>query len=421
MCASNAPRVSLHSLGCKLNQAELQELALAFEAYGFQVVGPRDDADAYVLNTCTVTSEADRKVRQWLRAVRRRNPESIVAACGCGVELGRAQLEPLTDLLISNREKARAAELIAARVSGAPVGSLTLERNGRPGRTRSFVKIQEGCTTPCTYCIVPYVRRGESSVPVDTVLSAVRSRISAGYREIVLTGTKPGAYRDGATHLAGLVRRTLELPGVERLRISSLQPQELSDELLGLWRDSRLCRHFHLALQSGSATVLERMRRGYRPVDFSEALERVRSFVPGAAITTDVIVGFPGETDGEFAENVAYCESAGFARIHVFPYSRRPGTPAAQMQGQVPAAVLRSRVEVMQEVGRRGRSVYASSWLGRTVRVLWEEEVTPGSGVYAGNTDNYIQVLCSSDAPLQNVLEDVVLERCEADRVWVRR
>lgn len=421
MCESVAPRAALHSLGCKLNQAELQELARAFEAHGFQVVGPHDDADVYVLNTCTVTSEADRKVRQWLRSVRRRHPGSIVAACGCGVERDRAQLEPLADLLISNREKAGAVELIAVRLPHVHVDSFRLEVSGRSGRTRSLVKIQEGCATPCTYCIVPYVRRGESSVPADTVLSTVRSRISSGYREIVLTGTKPGAYRDGTLDLAGLVQRTLELPGVERLRISSLQPQELSDELLGLWRDDRLCRHFHLSLQSGSAAVLERMHRGYGPVDFSEALDRVRSCVPDAAITTDVIVGFPGETDGEFAESVAYCDSAGFARMHVFPYSRRPGTPAAQMQGQVPATVLRSRVEAMQEVGRRNRSAYASSWLGRTARVLWEEEVSPGGGVYAGNTDNYIQVLCSSDVPLQNVLEDVVLERCEADRVWVRR
>ena len=414
-------RIALHALGCKLNQAELQELAIAFESRGFEVVGPRDDADAYVINTCTVTAEADRKVRQWLRATRRSHPESLMVACGCGVESTRAQLEPLADLLISNGEKDRAADLVSARLMAQPncVSSEELER--RFGRTRSLVKVQEGCATPCTYCIVPYVRRGEESLPVEDALSAVRSRIRRGYKEIVLTGTRIGAYRDGEVTLAGLVRRVLGLPGLGRLRLSSVQPQELSPELLSLWQDSRLCRHFHLSLQSGSHTVLERMRRRYDPGEYAEALQRVRVAVPGVAITTDVIVGFPGETDGEFEESASFCEVSEFARMHVFPYSRRPGTPAAGMSGQVPAGVVRRRVAVMEELAGRGRTTYASSWLGRQVQVLWEAETKPGSGVYAGTSDNYLRLLCHSRTPLQNVLEEVVLERLDEDGAWVRR
>lgn len=421
MYAENRLRVALHSLGCKLNQAELQEFALAFESRGFAVVGPRDDADAYIINTCAVTAGADRKVRQWLRMVRRSHPGSLVVACGCGVEIARAQLEPLTDLLISNREKNMVAELVSARVTvrldNGPDGC---EKKHR-GRTRSLVKVQAGCATPCTYCIVPYVRPGEESVAVEAVLSAVGARISAGYRELVLTGTKIGAYRDGETDLAGLVRRTLELPGIERLRLSSLQPRDLSDDVLGLWRDGRLCRHFHLSLQSGSRTVLERMRRDYDLSEFVAALDRIRSAVSGAAITTDVIVGFPGETEQEFSESVSFCDAAGFARMHVFPYSRRPGTPAAGMPGQVPHVIVHKRAAVMEQVGRQSRAAYAKSWLGRVVRVLWEEEMVPGQGVYAGYTDTYIPVLCRSNSPLQNVIEDVTLDRLEADGVWVRR
>ena len=415
------PRIALHALGCKLNQAELQELAIAFESRGFAVVGPRDDADAYFVNTCTVTAEADRKARQWLRMVRRSHPRSLIVACGCGVERAGAELAPLADLLISNGEKDHAVDLIMARMEPLPVAP----NGGAPphfaGRTRSLLKVQEGCATPCTYCIVPYVRRGEHSVPVEEVLAKVRCRIDEGYREIVLTGTRVGAYRDGQVALSGLLQRVLVQPGLQRLRVSSLQPQELSAELLRLWRDSRLCRHFHLSLQSGSRTVLERMHRRYDPEDYAAALEQVRTAAPGAAITTDVIVGFPGETEEEFADSVAFCESIGFARIHVFPYSRRPGTPAAGMAGQVPGAVVRQRVAAMEQVAERGRVAYASSWLGGTLPVLWEGEATPGSGVYSGTSDNYLRLLCRSDVPLQNVIEDVLIERLEGDGVWVRR
>ncbi|MBN1152057.1 MAG: tRNA (N(6)-L-threonylcarbamoyladenosine(37)-C(2))-methylthiotransferase MtaB [Dehalococcoidia bacterium] len=417
----NPRRIALHALGCKLNQAELQELALSFESQGFMVVGPRDEADVYFINTCTVTAEADRKVRQWLRAARRRHPGSVVVACGCGVERDRAQLEPLADLLISNRDKCRAVELVVAGVGDQSAGATASVVEKHVGRTRSLVKVQEGCATPCTYCIVPYVRRGEKSVPVDLVLSTVKARIAAGYREIVLTGTKPGAYRDGEVDLAGLVSRNLQISGLERLRLSSLQPRELTDGLLDLWRDSRLCRHFHLSLQSGSRTVLERMRRAYEPEEYIRALQRVRSSVPGAAITTDVIIGFPAETEEEFQESVTFCEAAGFARMHLFPYSRRPGTPAADMPAQVPADIVRRRVAAMAQVDRSSRMAYASSWLGRTVRVLWEEETSPGSGIYAGNSDNYIQVLGRSDTPLQNVMEEVILDRLGVDGAWVRR
>jgi len=414
-------RIALHVLGCKLNQAELQELATAFESRGLEVVGPRDDADAYFVNTCTVTAEADRKARQWLRMVRRSHPHSFIVACGCGVERSGAELESLADLLIPNSQKEQAVDLTMARmapVRGTPEGAVPPHF---AGRTRSLLKVQEGCATPCTYCIVPYVRRGERSVPVEEVLAKVRSRTAEGYREIVLTGTRVGAYRDGAVSLAGLLQRVLEESGVERLRVSSLQPQELSAELLDLWRDSRLCRHFHLSLQSGSPTVLQRMRRRYDAKGFAAALEQVRAAAPGAAVTTDVIVGFPGETEGEFAESLSFCESMRFARIHVFPYSRRPGTPAAGMPDQVPGPVIRRRVAAMEQMAESSRVAYASSWLGRSLPVLWEGETGAGSGVYSGTSDNYLRLLCRSDAPLQNVIEDVTLVRLEGEGVWVRR
>ena len=399
----------------------MQELAIGFESRGFQIVGPRDEADAYLINTCTVTAEADRKVRQWLRMVRRSHPDALVIACGCGVERARAQFESLSDLLIGNRDKGRAVELVSSSLAGRRADVPELGAPRHAGRTRSLVKVQEGCATPCTYCIVPYVRKGEESMPVESVLSTVGARIRDGYKEIVLTGTKIGEYQDGRLNLAGLVQQVLELPGLARLRLSSLQPQELSDGLLALWGDRRLCRHLHLSLQSGSPTVLARMRRQYDPGEYMAALSRIRAAMPGVAITTDVIVGFPGESESEFDETVHFCEGAGFARIHVFPYSRRPGTPAAEMAGQVPDPVVRQRVDVMEQLAARSRADYESSWLGRRLQVLWEEESRPGSGIYAGTSDNYLRLLCRSAAPLQNTLEEVTAERVDSHGIWVRR
>ncbi len=415
------PRVALHSLGCKLNQAELQEYAITFEAQGCLVVGPRDAADVYVINTCTVTAEAERKARQWLRMVRRTHPGALLVACGCGVQRARAEFELLADMVLGNHEKANAASLVAERLTGGRGRETDVAAAARVGRTRSLVKVQEGCATPCTYCVVPRVRIGEQSVARETVLSTVRARIDAGYREIVLTGTRIGAYRDGTVDLAWLVTEVLAMPGLGRLRLSSLQPRELTDALLSLWQDRRLCRHFHLALQSGSATVLRRMRRAYDPAEYADALRRLRLAVPGVAITTDVIVGFPGESDDEFEQTVAFCRTAGFARIHVFPYSRRPGTPAAAMPDQLPGPLIRKRVAGMERVAQESRQTYASSWLGRRVQVLWEEELAPGCGVYAGTSDNYLSVLCRSETPLHNVMEEVALERMEGQRVWARR
>jgi len=358
-------RIALHALGCKLNQAELQELAIAFESRGFCVVGARDDADAYVINTCTVTAEADRKARQWLRTVRRNHPESLVVACGCGVESGRAQLEPLTDLLITNREKAVMVELVAARLPTQLDGELGDEQERRSGRTRSLVKVQEGCATPCTYCIVPYVRRGEESRPVEDVLSTVRSRIRDGYKEIVLTGTKLGAYRDGAVTLVGLLRQVLGLPGLGR---------------------ARLCRHFHLSLQSGSRTVLERMRRQYDPGEYAGALQRVRSAVPDAAITTDVIVGFPGETDDDFEETLDIVARVAFDHAFTFIYSPREGTPAASLAETVPRPVAQARFDRLVELVRDLSLASNERQVGTSALCLIEGPSRRDEGVLAART-----------------------------------
>jgi threonylcarbamoyladenosine tRNA methylthiotransferase MtaB len=421
----NGRRIALHSFGCKLNQAEIESMALAFAAGGFEVVEPGDEADVHVVNTCTVTGEADRQLRQWLRSVRRRQPSSMLVAVGCAVERDAPHVQELADLVVTNAGKGDVVALVAERLEAGsasrPLPETAADGARIAGRNRAFVKIQEGCLAPCAYCIVPYVRRGETSAPLPEVVATARERIATGHRELVLTGTRPGVYRDGESRLSDVVRAVLDLPGLGRLRVSSLQPQELSPELLALWSDSRLCPHFHLSLQSGSGTVLRRMARGYTPVRFMEALADIRAAVPGAAVTTDIIVGFPGETDGEFAESVQFCERAGFSRIHVFPFSPRPGTRAAEMEGRLAVPVMKERVKAMLSLAQRSADAYVEVLRGRRVQALWEEETAPGSGEYLGTSENYLRLICSSNLPLRNVLEPVVVVCAEEEFVRVRR
>ncbi len=400
-------------------------MAAAFAARGDQLVGVEEDADAYVVNTCTVTAEADRQLRQWLRSVRRRQPSSLLVAVGCAAERNALELRECADVLVGNVGKSDVVSLVDEHLSRKGVDGVSGGSAGNwsqvPGRTRSLLKIQEGCLAPCTYCIVPRVRRGEMSTPLPEVLSIARERLAAGHKELVLTGTRPGAWRDASLRLVDLVGALLELPDLGRLRISSLQPQELSPELLSLWSDRRLCPHFHLALQSGSGTVLRQMARGYTPERFTQSLSDIRAAAPGAAVTTDVIVGFPGETDEEFEQSVAFCGRAGFARMHVFPFSPRPGTLAAEMAGAVPVGVMRTRLNVMHDLAQRSRREYVDALVGRAVEALWEEETSPGSGEYTGTSENYLRLISRSDVPLHNVLERVVVVCAEGDYVRVRR
>ncbi|MCX7912756.1 MAG: MiaB/RimO family radical SAM methylthiotransferase, partial [Dehalococcoidales bacterium] len=297
--------VALESLGCKLNQAEIEEIARGLAEAGYRIVGPDEQADIYVLNTCTVTHVADHKSRQMLRAARRRNPSGIVVAVGCYAERAPQELEKTAgvDLVVPNSRKDSLVALLGAVLppSAAPVPGPYRMR-----RSRAFVRVQEGCQNFCSYCIVPYVRSNVRSVPADEVLARVKERVALGYQEVVLTGTEIGDYDDSRVDLAGLLQRILDGTEVKRLRISSLQPHHISDRLLALFRDGRLCPHFHLSLQSGSDGVLGRMKRRYSVAGYFRAVEAIRGAVDDVAITTDVIVGFPGETDAEFEETVAF-------------------------------------------------------------------------------------------------------------------
>ena len=432
-------RVAFYTLGCKLNQAETESLADQLLGAGYQLVAPDDMADIYIANTCTVTHVADRQSRQWLRAARRRNPEAVVIATGCYAQRAPRELAQLADLVINNEEK----EHLPGIIKNLPLpAACTITANGQNPeakfqskqaltpyntRARSLIKIQDGCLTPCAYCIVPLVRTHEYSLPATWIVAKIKQKTGAGYKEAILTGTKIGCYKDGDTSLEDLIRHTLHDTSIQRLRLSSLQPQEISARFLALWQEPhphtdtapRLCRHFHMSLQSGSNTVLQRMKRQYSLDDYLVAVHLIRETVPEAAITTDIMVGFPGETDAEFTESYRFCQQAGFARIHVFPFSPRPGTLAARMPGQVKEQVKKERTHRMLEISRSSRRSFCRQFLGQTMQVLWERELNSGNGIYSGLTDNYIRVLAKSENPLANKIVPVKLASLHDDNsIW---
>jgi threonylcarbamoyladenosine tRNA methylthiotransferase MtaB len=411
-------RVALDSLGCKLNQAETELLGRRLAGAGYRLVSAADVADVYILNTCTVTHIADSKSRHWLRLAHRRNPDALLVATGCYAERAPRELAGIdgVGLIVGNEQKPRLPELLEE--SGCAGGGRATSTGGGDTafRTRAFVKIQDGCNSFCAYCIVPLVRGREMSLPAEQVVGEVGDRVSDGYKEVVLTGVKVGSYDHNGVSLKGLLGHILAGTGVVRLRLSSLQPPEISDDLIGLWHDRRLCRHFHLSLQSGSDRVLGRMGRRYSTGDYQRAVELIRSQVPEAAVTTDVIVGFPGETSAEFEESYQFCRQVGFARIHVFPYSPRKETGAARMPGPVGDKVKKQRAKRMLALAEESAHNFRRRFLGGTMDVLWEKR--SADGAWSGLTDNYIRVYTRSDEDLTNRLLPVKLAKAKEDGVW---
>ncbi|MCL4232673.1 MAG: MiaB/RimO family radical SAM methylthiotransferase [Dehalococcoidia bacterium] len=396
---SRPPLAAILTLGCKLNLADSGEVARGLRAAGFQVVGHLCEADAYVINTCSVTHVADQKSRRLVRSARKMSPAAPVAVTGCYPQSAGAEAATAlgADLVtgLTEGDRARLVGFLAerARVTAAssPVPGTPL-----PLHTRSFIRAQAGCNDVCSFCIVPRTRGRERSRGIDDIVAEVSLAADGGAREAVITGTQLGAWgRDVDPPLAPqhLIAAILERTDIARLRFSSLQPQDITPGLLALWRDPRLMPHFHLALQSGSAPVLQRMRRRYSPRDFLLAAARIQAAVPDAAITTDVIAGFPGETEEDFADTLALCSDVGFARMHCFPYSPRSRTAAALMPGQLPAAERQERVRRLIALGEELSLAFRRRFAGTVRPVLWEDErSSPEGRWWHGHTDNYIPV-----------------------------
>jgi len=410
-------RVYLKALGCKLNQSETEDWARRLVAAGCDIVEDPTQAELCIVNTCTVTHVAARKSRNLARRCSRANPRARVMLTGCYAEISPAEAAGLPGVswVLGTAEKEHLVERVQVEFGLA----LAEPSRNRPSvstlRTRAVVKIQDGCDNACTYCIVRVARGRQRSRPLADVFAEVLARQAEGYQELVLTGVHIGAYgRERGQTLAELVHTILAQTEFPRLRLSSIEPWDLTPDLLKLWDNPRLCRHVHLPLQSGCDATLRRMNRRYASSHFRHLLATTRAAIPDLAVTTDVIVGFPGEDEQEFAASVAFVDEMHLARVHVFPFSVRPGTPAASMSGQVPPQVKDERRQRMRAIGHAGASAFRCQFLGREMDVLWE---THEGAQWSGLTDNYIRVEVTSTRDLRNLVLPARLLELQGDGV----
>ena len=413
--------VALYNLGCKVNSYEMDVMRQMLEEKGYRIVPFDEMADIYIVNTCTVTNIADRKSRQMLHRARQRNPKAVVVAVGCYVQTGRETMEEDSsiDLAIGNNRKKDIVPILEEYLEkrrdrdATPAGDKTLQGSTildightyeyeemqlkrTSEHTRAYIKIQDGCNQFCSYCIIPYARGRVRSRREEDILAEVRGMAQAGYREIVLTGIHIGSYGvdRGGSELLPLLEKLSDVEGIERIRLGSLEPGIVTEDFAG--RISvlpKICPHFHLSLQSGSDTVLRRMNRRYDTAGYLEAVETLRRHYGSPAITTDVIVGFPGETEEEFRQTEAFLRRVGFYEMHIFKYSHRQGTKAADMKGQLTEAQKAARSERLIALEKEMSRAYRETFVGKIQEVLFEETMEKDGIMYwVGHTPNYIKV-----------------------------
>lgn len=401
--------VAFHTLGCKVNHYETEGIWNMFKAEGFERVDFDKIADIYVVNTCTVTNTGDKKSRQVIRRAVRKNPEAVVCVTGCYAQTspGEVMEIPGVDVVVGTQNRKNMIKLIEEHeLSRQPVNGVqnimknrTFEEMDVPvfsDRTRASLKIQEGCNNFCTFCIIPWSRGLLRSRDPENVLEQAQKLVDAGYKEIVLTGIHTAGYGEDMQdyNFAKLLRELeTKVVGLKRIRISSIEASQITDEVIQVLDESeKIVRHLHIPLQSGSNTVLARMRRKYSADYYKEKIDKIKQALPGLAITSDIIVGFPGETEDEFLETYKFVQDIGYAELHVFPYSRRTGTPAARMDDQVPNEIKDARVERMIALSNELATIYADKHMDQVVEVIPEEKSSEKVGALVGYSDNYLKV-----------------------------
>ena len=420
-------KAALHNLGCKVNAYETEAMQEILERSGYEIVPFHEKADVYVINTCTVTNMADRKSRQMLHRARKMNPDAVVAAAGCYVQAKAGEVDDCVDIVIGNNRKHELAGILEeywrsegekkeemADIIHAPAyEEMSLTRTGE--HTRAYIKVQDGCNQFCSYCIIPYARGRVRSRRMEDVVSEVEALARQGYREVVLTGIHLSSYGidlGGGEDLLALIRAVHGVDGICRIRLGSLEPRIVTEEFAGaLAALPKICPHFHLSLQSGCDATLRRMNRRYTAQEYYEKCQLLRAHFDHPALTTDVIVGFPGETEEEFEESLAFVDKVDLYETHIFKYSRREGTKAAAMADQVPEQVKTARSARMIALGRRKQQAYEDRLIGTTVEVLMEEAVEREDGVYqVGHTKEYVKVGQKTTENLSNQLINVEIE-----------
>ncbi|TYP78029.1 tRNA (N(6)-L-threonylcarbamoyladenosine(37)-C(2))-methylthiotransferase MtaB [Paenibacillus methanolicus] len=406
------PSVAFYTLGCKVNFYDTEAIWQLFKNEGYEQVDfETTTADVYLINTCTVTNTGDKKSRQIIRRAIRRNPDAIVAVTGCYAQTSPAEIMAIegVDLVIGTQDRDKlmgyVAQLQAERKPVNAVRNIMKTREFEEldvpdfaDRTRAFLKIQEGCNNFCTFCIIPWSRGLSRSREAESIMNQARQLVAAGYKEIVLTGIHTGGYGDDMENykLSDLLWDLDKVEGLERIRISSIEASQIDADMIDvLNRSPKMCRHLHIPLQAGDDSVLKRMRRKYTTAEFAEKIRLLHEAMPGVAITTDVIVGFPGETEEMFEAGYKFMEELGFAEMHVFPYSKRTGTPAARMEEQVDEEVKNERVHKLIDLSEKMQLAYAQQFIGEVVDVIPERDYkgAPGSGFVMGYSGNYLQVV----------------------------
>lgn len=420
------------ALGCKVNQYESEAIAELFAEKGYEIVGIDEEADVYVINTCTVTNFGDKKSRQLIRKVKRQNENAIVAVVGCYAQTAPKELMEIAgvNLVIGTKDRAQIVEMVEQydKANGVEnhVSDIMKERVFEPlsiqklaNRTRAYLKIQDGCSQYCSYCIIPYARGPIRSREPQEVVAEVKRLAENGFKEVVLTGIHVASYgkdrRD--TSLLDILKQVHEVEGIERIRFSSIEPNVVTEEFAQTMAAlPKVCDHFHLSLQSGCDKTLKEMNRKYDTEKYRQAAAMLRKYLPKVALTTDIIVGFPGETEEDFKESYAFAEEIGFAKIHVFPYSPKRGTPAAARKDQLLNAVKSERSHTLIQLSDRMAADFLADAVGTDVEVLYERAV--GDGIYEGHTTNYMKVHGRSETDLTNCIAKTHITKAEGEMLF---
>lgn len=406
-------KIAFYTLGCKVNQADTASMENLFLRSGHQLVSFDGEADVYIINTCVVTNTGQRKSRQTIHRAIRKNPNALIVVTGCYPQTAAEEVKAIAgvDMIIGNQDRAQIVQLVEERLAHRQTDTLDavhkltastafeeMAAGDITDKTRAFLKIQEGCNQFCTYCIIPYARGPLRSRSLERIHTETQRLISAGFKEIVLIGIHLGCYGkenpDGPT-LYDAVKTVLDVPGVQRLRLGSLESVEVEPRLLTLMQeDARFCRHLHLPLQSGCDKTLQAMHRPYTTAKFKTLLADIKTRVPDIAITTDVIVGFPGETEADFETTCKFAESCGFSKMHIFPFSARKGTPAEKFAGAVTEAVKKERADILGKIDETMHKTFLQAMVGQTAEVLFEQSA--GEDYFEGLTGNYQRVFVKS-------------------------
>lgn len=406
-------KIAFYTLGCKVNQADTASMENLFLRSGHQLVSFDGEADVYIINTCVVTNSGQRKSRQTIHRAIRKNPNALIVVTGCYPQTAAEEVKAIAgvDMIIGNQDRAQIVQLVEERLAHRQTDTLDavhkltastafeeMAAGDITDKTRAFLKIQEGCNQFCTYCIIPYARGPLRSRSLESIRTETQRLISAGFKEIVLIGIHLGCYGkenpDGPT-LYDAVKTVLDVPGVQRLRLGSLESVEVEPRLLTLMQeDARFCRHLHLPLQSGCDKTLQAMHRPYTTAKFKTLLADIKNRVPDIAITTDVIVGFPGETEADFETTCKFAESCGFSKMHIFPFSARKGTPAEKFAGAVTEAVKKERADILGRIDETMHKAFLQAMVGQNAEVLFEQPA--GEDYFEGLTGNYQRVFVKS-------------------------